>query len=638
MNNLSKNVLYLNSKSKDSSSILKVFLTNFIKNDFFIDLINVNLYPSEFSGAISTTNGNTIIKYIDKFLFDLNKTARSLKLPNYNQLCNNINLARTILNIRESGVSIITYDNVTKHISSLDSAQRKLIDTTIDNKLTSSADFKKLTDELINNIEIYYEIWSISSSIIEFEQFTDYAASTSVSVYDAVKTFRDKIIQMYNDMSNLHAINKKESEKDYFIINDKDSTKELATALVDYLAEGYSSFATGYNFIDDNVDGIESGSIHMIAAPSNHGKSLFLANLAERILENNINDFDEADTIIILTLEDDYQKLTRRLCSIFGNYDQKTIKKLYRRSYEILRADKKTVIDPQIKDHIINIMDGVLNTSLYRRSQGKVNLIVKHCNEGEMSSSDLSKFIDLLAIENLNVRAVVLDYIDVMGTNISSAKDEYERQGDITNELRRLGRRYKIPILTATQNKRDAENMTTALNNTQIGDSYKKVRYSDYLYMCRMCSHLSVFSDGVFKFAFPVDMLDHNDPSKLSSEALQKETEISENLVPFEVKITKAKDGGRDEWCYMFFCKQNLKIYNNAREYLTELPYIIKTSKALEDDILLLSDMSSSSISENIFEDEFKQLSHFEFDDDQSVHDVVDFDNDELLSIAINAE
>lgn len=602
--NLSNN-LYLNLKDKDHSSIVKVFISNFIKNDFFSDIININLYPSEFSNVLAN-KGNSVISFIDKFLVDLDKSVVLLKLNNQKQIRKNIELARIILNIRETGPSIITYDNVFKHLTNIDIGQEKLIQDTIDNKITSSTEFKKLTDIIVSNIKIFYEISEISNSIIEFEQFNDYASSSSVSVYDAVKTFRDKVIQIYGDMSKLHSLNKKESEKDYFIIGSKESTNDLANALVSYLEEGYSIFKTGYDFLDEAIEGFESGSVHMISAPSNHGKSIFMSNIADRLIENNLNDFEENDAILIFTLEDDYKKLIRRLCSIFGYYDQGVIKKLYFKGYEILQAAKNKEIDGSVKEKLVKIMNNVLQTSIYKKTQGQVQVIVKHCNEGELSPSDLSKFIDLLNIENINTRGIILDYIDTMTPSMhgSSEKDTYDKQGDITNELRQLARKYNIPVITATQNKREAENMSLAMNNSQVGDSYKKVRYSDYLYMCRMCNHMSVFSEDVRRHVFDDSCFDSKNPNNISPDILKYEDKLVVNLIPFEIKITKAKDGGRDEWRYLLFCKQNLKIYNNVREYLSELPYIVKSTNNLDNDIMLLTDVSAASIVDDILEDD----------------------------------
>ena len=73
-----------------------------------------------------------------------------------------------------------------------------------------------------------------------------------------------------------------EKKKDYFIISDRASITKLTSSVVDYISQGYSLFKTGYNFIDGPLEGIESSSVHVFAAPSNHGKSLFKLNLLKK--------------------------------------------------------------------------------------------------------------------------------------------------------------------------------------------------------------------------------------------------------------------------------------------------------------------------------------------------------------------
>jgi hypothetical protein len=61
----------------------------------------------------------------------------------------------------------------------------------------------------------------------------------------------------------------------------------------------------------------------------------------------------------------------------------------------------------------------------------------------------------------------------------SNINDIWRIQSQIVQELRNLSRAHKLPIITATQNAKISENMNVSLDNSQIGDSYKKVRYAD---------------------------------------------------------------------------------------------------------------------------------------------------------------
>ena len=56
--------------------------------------------------------------------------------------------------------------------------------------------------------------------------------------------------------------------------------------------------------------------------------------------------------------------------------------------------------------------------------------------------------------------------------------DDYVNQGIVVTELRKLSVNLDIPIITATQNSKASENLSGELNNTLIGDSYRKVKSS----------------------------------------------------------------------------------------------------------------------------------------------------------------
>lgn len=596
--------------TKDSNLTLKAFISNFVSEEFFIDLINITLYPSQFSSM--TVQGNSIIDQCKKFLIDLSKSCDTLKLDNSQKIKNYITIVTTLLTIRESGSSIINYDNVFQHITSTDLSVQQLIKTVINNKINDSQDFRTKIEDIINKISAYYEVYSIGTGLTAFDNFAKFASQPNISVFEAIKNYKDSVIQLYNDLTKLQTLNKYEKEKDYYMISDKNSIKVLAEDIVKHIKKDYGFFKSGYNLFDKYLTGFESSSVIVISAPSNHGKSLFLSGMARNIIKYNLNDFKENDTILFLTLEDDKFRLTRRFWSIFGNYKQQSIKKSFRLAFESFKAlniiDQETSLDANLK----KIYHNVLENSIFKTTQGKVNLIVQHCNENEFSAADLSKFIDRLRVDGINIKIVFLDYIDTMSPSVSrfqNAKD-YEIQGQITQELRLLSRYQKIPIITATQNKRESENKNSEMNNSMVGDSYKKVRYSDYIFMCKLHNGRNPLDPDIRAYTFNKN--NYSAPDVPTPEILKLKDQICSDLIPFEVKITKTKDDGKDQMVFMLFCKNNLRIYNNIQEYLDDLKEYAKNTSDLEKDIALMMDMSISSVSNDFNDDDNYQLKPFE--------------------------
>ena len=288
---------------RDRLQTIKAFIKNFVSDEFFIDLIKVGLYPSGFGNSIGGTTDTTT--HIKKFFNDLKVKCLELKIPNTRQLQRNIALSNTIFNIRDSEAGIINYDNVYQHLPSIDVSQQRLIQDSISNKINDINEFRTNIDVILRKIQVYYEVSSISQSIILMDNFSDYVSQTDVSVFEAAKIYKENVIRIYNDLSKLQSVAKNERESDYVVIKDKDSTNKFANTVVDHISNGYSFFKTGFTeSIDKPLDGFESSSVHVLAAPSNHGKSLALINLERTIILENIKDFQENDAIIFVSLED----------------------------------------------------------------------------------------------------------------------------------------------------------------------------------------------------------------------------------------------------------------------------------------------------------------------------------------------
>jgi len=160
--------------------------------------------------------------------------------------------------------------------------------------------------------------------------------------------------------------------------------------------------------------------------------------------------------------------------------------------------------------------------------------------------------------------------------------NDYDSHGVIIQELRLASRIYSIPIISITQNTRTSENASIAMSNDLIGDSYKKVRYSDYIYMIRMRSELDLLSAQVRNDVCRNDELDKNlSLTDMSGMFIQ-------HIVPFEIKITKAKEGKKNVVQFHLFSGINLKIYSSLSDFFADLNGFKQSSSRLKNSVDLL--------------------------------------------------
>lgn len=235
-------------------SLVKGFVTRFISDDFFSNIINICLFPSDF-GSISINN-NSILDYLKQYFIDLIKSCKYSKINNIKQIENYVELLTTIINIRERGNTVINYSNILQHVPSIDVSQQQLIKYSLSNKLSDVTEFRKTIDNVISDINIYYEICSVSNGMTNFDTVTEIINKPGTSPHEAAKLYKDAIIDQYNELSKLQSISKTESEKDYFVISDKESINDLAKSLTDYISGDYTFYESGYTLFDSNIEGL----------------------------------------------------------------------------------------------------------------------------------------------------------------------------------------------------------------------------------------------------------------------------------------------------------------------------------------------------------------------------------------------
>ena len=564
-------------------SLLKSFISNFTSETFFAEIVSLVLYPADFGNSATLMKSDSIIDYFRSFLKDIVLTATKYNFSNQIQIRRQTELISSILAVRESTPFVVSYDNISQYINVPDLAAKKVLQTAISNKITSLDNFKEGLSTTINIINAYNEIKSIASNLLLYDYLIDSVDQNTQSIFESIKSYRDLVINSYNDLSKLQILNKIDKATDYYVVKDEKTTKILTNALVDYVSSGYNFFKSGYELFDKHVEGFESASVHIVSAPSNHGKSIFLINLLRNVIMHNLEEFNENDAVVFLTLEDNIPKVIRRISSIFGNYKPGVIKELYRESNQRIKQGVKLDVDVKnIQESVSGIFTTILNAAIKDVTQFKLSIVIKHCSENTFSIGDLSKFVDQLRVtDNVNVKLIVMDYIDCARPTMDGFKvgDEYTNQGIIVQELKKLAANLNIPILTATQNSRTSENLTGPMSNQLIGDSYLKVRYSDYLYMSRMCDNRTFLDTEVAHHVIQKDL------SNASPSDLAVYNSLGKVLIPYEVKITKAKDGTKNKAKFMLFCTENLRIYDTVEQYIKDRKQLNSNTSDLEKKI-----------------------------------------------------
>lgn len=542
----------------EERSLVSAFLEKFAALDFFTDLTRLILYPTSFQ----TEEMSRFSGYLRRFFQELEKHRRHL--PNPDLVLQRIKVLDMLLNVKEK--TFLTYENVYRHIPE-DTAGIRIVVDAVNVPLRDDESFRRAVDGVLGIIEAFYEVVEVKGTLGQLEDLLK--RSKSDSIFDLLKRYRDTILESYSRLTELKALTKREGLRNYYVLSGDESSERLADMLVEYVGRG-RVYRSGYSLLDDGVFGFESATVHLISAPSNHAKSLFLVNLCRNVVCGNRFQPDEA--VIFVTLEDDIYKLTRRFISVFGNCPYDLVRRLFHQTYGA-REEKR--------ERFRHVFAQLIRDAVISPTEGRAGIVLRHSSENTFSPGDLNRFIDRLRVDGLKVRAVFFDYVDVAVPTLTRylQTGDYDQHGQIVHELRALARHHQIPVITVTQSRREAERLKQ-LASDLVGDSYKKVRYTDFLYMMCQREDLDPLDEPVRRYVlrgdFPKD-------EKLIARTREK-------LVPLEVKVTKSKDSERNIRRFLLLCRENLRIYETVDDYFQDILELEYNRRELQNKIVLLSE------------------------------------------------
>lgn len=244
----------------------------------------------------------------------------------------------------------------------------------------------------------------------------------------------------------------------------------LSLPTQDGIYEGFRSAPSGIptEYVFSEGDDKErlylpEGALTFVCAPSSHGKSTMLRNLALQVLRTIAKDGEEG-TVLYYTLEEDFNSTLKLFVNTafakvitngrrFNNLT--TIGEYYksgRTDTKYIRSDAMDFPDFEkrwIEENIVS---------------GRLRIV----SEADFDSKDLIDNIEYTASQ-LKVKAVFIDYIQLLFTD-GNRKNRNEELRDICKELRRLSIRTSLPIIAAAQLNREAKS-PIEMKLTTIADS-----------------------------------------------------------------------------------------------------------------------------------------------------------------------
>lgn len=203
---------------------------------------------------------------------------------------------------------------------------------------------------------------------------------------------------------------------------------------------------------------LPSGGLTLVGAPTSHGKSTFLRNLALDIAKR-----DGEGSVLYFTLEEDYESTVYELVNTFANKDITTPTRDYNNLTTIAEYYTKGTTQYMrsgARDYFLE------REATFRRDylqSGKIRIY-----DYDYYSNEVVEAIASVS-RSIKVKAVFIDYAQLLYKQGNKAQRNEELK-EIAKDLRQTAKALKLPIVLACQLNRDAKSPTEMFSQN-IADS-----------------------------------------------------------------------------------------------------------------------------------------------------------------------
>lgn len=254
------------------------------------------------------------------------------------------------------------------------------------------------------------------------EQWREF--SPAVWAFQAIKERLSEEADTETVLIDIDAI----SQNEYFDTFQKQIT-EKRTRLIEQ-RKPCSGYDTGFNSLNQLLDGLKEDTLTIVSAGSGNGKTAFVSQLMDYVTQN------EKVGCAYITYGESQHNLTSKIVSRLSGID-------YRK-----------ILKGALSEEELNKLSQVLKSS--KGSNGKLTYIIE--GNDSVTVKKIGNIIDAL-----NVGMLIVDSINMLPffsqNNLSDASSRFEQ---IARQLKTLARYKKIPVI-ATYTSRDKDTNTSEL-------------------------------------------------------------------------------------------------------------------------------------------------------------------------------
>ena len=436
------------------------------------------------------------IKNINRLFsnIDLNKYKNNYELLSYIWCINYI--SKQWLN---GVVSIDIIYEMAKRQPDYDNIKGDIISTCMnDPNIISSIEVKMIFDLVAEALQYGY----VTAMREEYINLLD---DISLDEPGAFRTLVERLFSVSQSLLDIKYNTNMVANKVEFNTSDMDSIRESIGQTIDSLKTSSNIFKTGIRRLNTLLSpGYMNGRLYIYAGAVGSGKSVILQKTAMDIRKYN-PDF-KAKTpgmkpcVLYITMENFFTEVMERLWNMefdesITNYSQEEAINMI---CDVLGVSKILKEDIVVRDVDSNeTLEAQLSTK-ETKTKSNIEIVMKYFSYREISTDDLFTIIQDLREENLEVCALVLDYVKRIAPAVPTPDNEKLELNHIGNELKALAVIQDIPVITAHQLNRAAvsvmdgaarqgkSDVLKLVGREHIGTAWELAEVADWLGLCNI--------------------------------------------------------------------------------------------------------------------------------------------------------
>jgi replicative DNA helicase len=212
---------------------------------------------------------------------------------------------------------------------------------------------------------------------------------------------------------------------------------------------GITGISTGIKSLDELTDGLQKGSMVIVAGPPSMGKTAFAVNLVHNAMNS------AKLPLVIFSMEMPSIDIGRRMVATESRTHYSKIKRGIAKDEEM--------------------------TKIYTAARRLQNPLLKVCDASMLTPAKMRAILKRIAREHGGIGMVMADYVQLMEANKANPMNRSAELATVSREMKRMAMDFKAPFIVLSQLTKDVEKAQRKPNNGDLRETGQLAQDADLI-------------------------------------------------------------------------------------------------------------------------------------------------------------